>query len=235
MNDLMQPDDDPKARIDTRPYQGIAFSYSQFLPVRRLAGFKKSHQVPDEVTIHTQAFVERVGGPHVQADLDRVFSALRKAFRFKRSELQTGNATAGSGFIATPSFRYVSHFIQNSRRAAEAIWQRCVSEITAPDTLLTESFAQVFDGCFDTVDLVPIAPFDLAKLIDHIEDRDDPQLSLEYDRQLTQCDVSISSSNVKMRITENSFQIAHPKPTTTRQLLESLLAAQNTLGELSSR
>lgn len=215
--------------------KGVLLAFRQHELVRNLPGFKKTnHRVPDEVTARTQMFVGKLGGDRVRLDLDQVFDSLRTAFRFKRTELKAIEADEGAGSITTPFFRYTSCVYQNPSDASEAILQRDVSEITAPDQLLTDNFAAVFGEVFDTVEFVPTSEIDLEVLIDRIEEIDDPRVSLAYDRQLSSCEIVIKGTKAKIQVTANAFRIIHPEPQAPRILVESLFTVQNTLVDFST-
>ena len=195
--------------------------------VRNLPGYRKGdHRIPEDVNDRTQRFVGRLGGSLVAADLDHVFQSLRTGFRFKRTDLATQETDEGSGSITTPFFRYTSCVYQHPRNADEAIWQRDVSEIVDANQLLSPGFVSVFGETFDTVELVPHSAMNLEKLIDHIEDRADPRVSLSYDRNITACEIGIEGVPAKIQVTKDVFQIKHPHPSSPRRLMDSLFALQ---------
>lgn len=203
-------------------------------PVEQLAGFRKHHRVPLEVNSHTQAFIGRLAIPAIRHDLDQIFGQLRAAFRFKRKEIAASESACGEGEINTPYFRYGSAVYLNPDNASETIWQRDVSQITAPQQLLSDGFATVFDRLFDTVECTPPRPIDLVRLIDHIEARDDSNITLEYNRHFTFCELSLPSIESKIRVTQDSFRIVHPRVKTARRLLESFLQVQQSLVHFSN-
>lgn len=202
--------------------------------VRRLPGFKKkTHHVPDQVNSHTQTFVAKLAADQVREDLDRVFGELRAAFRFKRTEVQSTDWDEGSGVITTPYFRYTSSVFQDPNAADESIWQRDVSEITDTNHLLSDCFVEVFGSLFDTVEFTPPEPIDLEAIIDRVESIDDDRMWIEFDRQITFCEVAIEGHEEKIHITRESFRIVHPKAETPRKLIDSLFRVQNRLLDFS--
>ena len=215
--------------------KGVLLAFRHRELVRNLPGFKKSnHRVPDEVNARTQLFVGKLGEDRVRLDLDHVFDSLRAAFRFKRTELQAIETEEGAGSITTPFFRYTSCVYQNPSDASEAILQRDVSEIAAPDQLLTDNFAAVFGDVFDTVEFVPQSAIDLEVLIDRIEELDDPRVSLAYDRQVSCCEITIAGTKAKIQVTADAFRIIHPEPQAPRILVESFFSVQNALVDFST-
>ena len=229
------PDDDTGAPDETR-MRHVSLANRQQDSVRSWPGFKKkSHRVPEEVNSHTQSFVARLAADQVREDLDRVFRELRHAFRFKRTEIESADWDHGSGAITTPYFRYTSSVTQNPDAADMSVWQRNVSDICDSKYLLSESFAEVFGSAFDTVEFNPPEPIDLEGIIDRVESIDDDRIWIEYDRQITYCEVTLDGHDERIHITRESFRIVHPQAESPRRLVDSLLRVQNRLLDFTDR
>jgi hypothetical protein len=227
MNELIEPTDDSPDAIPGLNH--VSLARKQHEPVSRLPGFKRTHRIPMEVSEHTQAFVGRLAAERVRSDLDDVFDQLRSVFRFKRSEIESTEHACGHGEIATPYFLYQSAVVLNPRKASEAIWRRDISRIANLNQLLTDEFASVFGGLFDTVEFSPPSPIDITSVIDRVEARDDPRVSLNYNRQLSFCEIAIAGTNVKIHVTSEAFRIVHPDTETPRVLLQSLSQVQQAI------
>ena len=52
--------------------------------IRDLKGFRKGHQVPTEVSDHTQAFISRIAELDLREDLDERFDEFRRLLKFRR-------------------------------------------------------------------------------------------------------------------------------------------------------
>lgn len=220
---------------DKDRFKGVSLAARKCELVQNLQGFKKAkHRIPDEVNARTQTFVGGLGKTQVREDLDRVFASLRSAFRFKRTQLQTTETDDGAGSITTPFFRYTSCVYQNPNDASEVIWQRDISDVTEPEQILTEDFADVFGEFFDTVEFVPESQIDLERLVDVVEEIDDQRVTLEYDRNLTYCEIAIEGTAAKIHVTVESFRIVHPEPTDPRVLVSSFFEVQEALVDFSS-
>lgn len=216
-------------------FKGVLLATRSCELVQRLPGFRKSkHRVPEEVTDRTQVFVGALTADRIRDDLDSVFQLLRNAFRFKRTQMKTQETSDGAGSISTPYFRYTSCVYQNPANAAEIIWQRDVSEVTSPEQILSDEFAEVFGQAFDTVEFLPPSPINLEALIDAIEEIDDPRVRLEYDRQLTKCEVYIEGIAAKLEVTSDAFRIVHPEPSHPRTLVASFTTFQDSLVDFST-
>lgn len=223
----MSQTDPPKS---SERLQNVSLVHYQRDQVRRLPAFnKKTHKVPDEVNSRTEAFVAKIAAQPVREDLDRVFAALRSAFRFKRAEIESTDWDAGSGAITTPYFRYVSSVSQDEQVAEEVVWKRDISQITDLDQVLTENFAEAFGEVFDTVEFAPDTPIDLEEVVDRVESIEDERVWIDYDRHLTWCEVTLEDCDEKVRITQDSFRIIHGQSQSPRVLVDSLFRIQNRL------
>lgn len=227
--------DNPQDGTSTESMSGVSLVFRHRQLVRSLRGFKKSnHRIPDEITDRTQTFVGKLGATQVREDLDRVFDSLRTSFRFKRTDLKTQETDDGAGSIITPHFRYTSCVYQHSSNPDEAIWQRDVSGIANPKHLVSDEFVAVFGNAFDTVELVPPSEINLEALIDHVEARDDPRVRLQYDRQLTNCEMVIDGMNADIHVTRDAFRIVHAEPSSPRVLADSFFSVRMALADFST-
>ncbi len=55
--------------------------------IRDLKGFRKGHQVPSDVSEHTQSFVGRIAEEDLRLDLDERFEEFRRLLKFRRVEI----------------------------------------------------------------------------------------------------------------------------------------------------
>ena len=229
MNRLTRATGDGSRNIK-EPFRYVSLVVETRSPIEHLPGFhKKTHRLPDQVTAQTQDFVARLGGRLVVDELDATYAALKAAFRFKRTEMKSHDPQDGFGSILTPHFRYTCTVSQHPTNAGEAIWRRDISEIVSPDQLLSSQFGTVFDGVFDTVEFLPEKPVDLELFIDRIEEVDDARVTVDYDRQITFCTIAIDGSDCRIHVTEGELQIVHPRPTSTRSLVQSLFEVQDVI------
>jgi len=232
MSDLSRKQQAEHPKIDR--LKGVSLVIRKSELVQRLSNFQKSkHRVPDEINDRSQRFVGALSSDQIRNDLDAVFQMLRVAFRFKRTQMQTHETDDGAGSITTPYFRYTSCVYQNPANAAELVWQRDISDVNVPEEILSEQFAEVFGQVFDTVEFIPNSPIDLEKLVDTLEDIDDDRVRLEYDRQLTYCEVYLDGNPAKLQVTSEAFRIVHPDPTQPSDLVSSFFEFQDALVDFS--
>ncbi|MBX9584464.1 MAG: hypothetical protein K2X87_29535, partial [Gemmataceae bacterium] len=70
--------------------------------VKDLAGFRKTHTLPERANDWARKYVNRIAQPDIKADLDNVFDAVREQFGYKRKDLDVSAERDGLGFIRTP-------------------------------------------------------------------------------------------------------------------------------------
>ena len=166
-------------RRDTGLIASITLARQQAGRIRDLKGFRKGHQIPADVSEHSQSFVGRIAEEDLRQDLDERFEEFRRQLKFKRVDISVTDPTCGVGQISTPWFGYQVSVIHDAADATAVIWRRQLSEFRQIDKLDSPELAAVFGTTFDTVELSPPAAIDIAALIDHIEDEADERISLE--------------------------------------------------------
>ncbi len=227
MNELAEPSDDEYSPVQLH---GVSFVVRQQSPIRALPGFTKSkHRVPDAYDRQSQGFVERLGSQLIRDDLDLTFTRLRDAFGFKRRDLKATDSDEGFGTITTPYFLYSSCVFQSPEDIDEAVWQRDLSQIVAPQFLIEDACNRVFARTFDIVEFSPPAAIDLEKLIDHIEELPDDRVKADYDRNISFCNIVVKGSSAIIRVTRDAFQIVHAEPSELRLLVTSIRDVQRDL------
>jgi hypothetical protein len=70
--------------------------------VRDLKGFRKGHQIPSDVSEHTQSFVGRIAEDDLRLDLDERFDEFRRLLGFRRVEILVTDPASGAGQITRP-------------------------------------------------------------------------------------------------------------------------------------
>lgn len=195
--------------------------------VRDLKGFRKSHQVPSEVNEHTNSFVGRIAAEDISQDLESRFSDFRKLLKLKRFDLQVSEPDAGVGMIATPWFDYLVRATVSPDDAAEVLWRRQVAEFRQPLELFAAGFSSVFGNLFDTVELEPAAPIDLAAFIDQIEERAVETIGIDYDRNTTWCHINLSGVMGQVRLTSDRVSLVLAQPQPPARLLEAFLQVRS--------
>lgn len=197
--------------------------------IRTFSAFKKGYRLPDRVSHAAEAFVAKIAGDDIASDVQRVFAALKQAFRFKRADLQVSSVGDGTATIVTPLFNYSIVAALDPADPSQVTIRRSVDAIKDAKAVLSEKFATVFPNVFDTLQFEPPQRLDLAEIIDRLEEQDDPRISLDYDPGLTWCNVNLAGLDGVIRMTERSIAIVHAKPQPPRNLLQSFFALQQRL------
>ena len=200
--------------------------------VRDLKGFRKGHQIPTDVSDHTQSFVGRIAEEDLRQDLDERFEEFRRQLKFKRVEISVTDPLSGVGQISTPWFDYHVSAIHDVNDATSVIWRRQLSEFRQIDKLDSAELTSVFGTTFDTVELSPPAVIDVAALIDQIEVEADDRISLEYDRQTTWCAVSIRGIAGHMKFTSDRIALFIHQAQPPGKLLDAFFKVRSRISEI---
>ncbi len=204
----------------------LSFSVQEQESLTRLSGWKKSHRVPDRYTDSTRSFASSCASKDLEEDLDSVFEGLKKAFAFARRDIVVSQPGDGTGTIITPYFNYSVHVELNADDLDEVIWTRTVDSIKAPEQISTDAFAEVFDDVFDTLEFSLPQWIKIEDFIDAVEAAKNPDVTLDYDRDATYCDIHISGANGKLRLSSNQLSLSFGVPTGTAKLIESFVATR---------
>jgi hypothetical protein len=202
----------------------------QRLRIRDLKGFRKSHQIPTEINDHTNSFVGRVAADDLNEELNVRFDEFRKALKLKRTELTVQDPEAGTASITAPYFLYQITARQAEDDAATAVIRRQLGQIRDADSLKGSACAVVFGSAFDTVEYTPAHRLDLASFVDDFEDRQVTGATLDYDRQLTWCQLVIPGAKGFLRMTADVISVVLTQPQPPETLLATFLAFYGRVG-----
>ena len=200
--------------------------------IRDLKGFRKGHQIPADVSEHTQSFVGRIAEEDLRQDLDARFEEFRRQLKFRRVEISVTDPLSGVGQISTPWFDYQVSVIHDANDATGVIWRRQLSEFRQIDKLDSAELTAVFGTTFDTGELSPPAAIDIAALIDHVEDEADERISLDYDRQATWCTVTIRGIAGQMKFTSERVALVIHQAQPPGKLLDSFFQVRTRINEI---
>ncbi|MEX1039544.1 MAG: hypothetical protein WDZ51_02865 [Pirellulaceae bacterium] len=204
--------------------------------VKELAGFRKSHRVPEQVDEQAERMIGEIASGEISEQLDRMFAQLREAFRFKRKEIEATDPEGGVGSIVTPYFTYSVAITLQEDDPSRVVWHYAVESITEPKQITSEAFETCFEAAFNTVELRASQPIDLEAVIDQVEDQDDPRISLDYDRAITYCNLQIEGLPDIITLTPEAFSLTHPEAQSPKVLLATLRQIQQAaLGEVDPR
>ena len=102
-----------------------------------------------------------------------------------------------------------------------------------PESLFSSEFATVFGSLFDTVEFEPPDSIDMEQFIDHLEDRADEDLVLEYDRTATWCLLTTERIPGQLQVTPERISLTTPQPELPAQLLQSFFDYRTCLDRIN--
>lgn len=196
------------------------------VPVKQLDGFQKHHRVPTSAGESDQRFVIDITQSQLDADLQEVFTALRKSFGLKRKEISVDGPADGGGIITTDFFNYEIHVALDQSEPSSVVWRRAITEIGEPARVFAGPFEQVFGKQFSVLELLTHQPLHLEAIVDHIEDAELDTVNLDYDKDLTWCEVKHADALTSVVMREDSIRVISHKPVSPQELLESFWEIQ---------
>ncbi|MFT5301171.1 MAG: hypothetical protein ACI814_001956 [Mariniblastus sp.] len=198
-------------------------------PYKQLAAFAKHHRVPTTCSDSDHRYLADLAESDIDADLQEVFSALRKSFGLKRKEISVDGPSDGGGVITTPFFNYEIQVILNPEDPSKVIWRRMITGISEPARVFAGPFEDVFGNRFTILEVNLADPLDLEAIVDHIEDIDIETVKIDYDKDLTWCEIKFTDSTSVVMINAESIRVISRREIAPIQLLESFSRIQSDL------
>ncbi len=208
--------------LDPGRMRRVVFRAESAGRVKDLAGFRKSHSLPDRANDWARKYVNRIAQPDIKADLDQTFDAVREAFGYKRKDLDVSAERDGLGFLRTPDFEYTVAVEVNPDDPAEVIWRREVGRLADPGFVRSEGFADVFGGRFDRLVFEFAAPVDVAEFVDRIEDAPPEGVKVSVASGSDAAEVRLAGFAGRVRVSRAAVTI-EGRPGAGTSLLEQFL------------
>ena len=197
--------------------------------VRKLDGFEKHHEVPNVVNHRALEWLDRLTRPQLDAKIDSVFSALRKAYGFKRRQLSVHGPHDRHAVIETPFFNYESSVELDANNPEFVLWASEVNHIREIEYLVSPEFESCFPGLGWTLEVAVEEPLELAEIVDRVEDKAEAGFSIDYDKDLSWCEIQIPDCRATLRATPDSINVSHATDSSPRKLLLYLVQFQTHL------
>ncbi|MEL7499797.1 MAG: hypothetical protein AAFN77_19495 [Planctomycetota bacterium] len=210
---------------ETSPLK-IRFIERRSEPVKHLPGFQKHHRVPTAASPNDQRFIVSLAEPLLDNDLQDKFSSLRKAFGLKRKEISVDGPFEGTGIVATPFFEYRIVVELDESTPSRVLFTRTIENIGEPARIVAAPFETVFENMFSEMEVVTESTLDLEAIVDAIEDAESAEVSIDYDKDLTWCEIQLINSASTVIVKPNSIVVSSAKETTPQQLLELFVDIQ---------
>ncbi|MBX9627572.1 MAG: hypothetical protein K2X82_27475 [Gemmataceae bacterium] len=209
--------------LDPTRMRRVVFRAESRGRVKDLAGFHKTHSVPDRANEWARKYVNRVAQPDIKADLDNVFDAVREQFGYKRKDLDVSAERDGLGFVRTPDFEYTLTVHVDPDDPAEVIWRREVGRLSDPGFVRSEGFAAIFGTLFDKLVFEFAVPVDVAEFVDRIEEDPPEGVKVSVASGAEAAAVKLAGFGGRITVTRTAVEI-EGRAGATAGLLDQFLA-----------
>lgn len=194
--------------------------------IKSLRGFQKHHRLPTSNSPRDLRYLYELAEPELDQDLQTVFAALRKSYGLKRKEISVDGPFEGGGVISTPFFKYEIQVSFEPTNLSRIVWRRSIGDITEPSRVFSGPFESVFGQRFTVLEITTHAALDLESIVDHIEDAESDSVSVDYDKDLTWCEIQIVDSIISVIIEPDSIRVTSRREIPPVDLLESFIEIQ---------
>jgi len=194
--------------------------------IKQLDGFQKHHRVPTTCNETDKRFLADITQRQLNSDLQEIFASLRKSYGLKRKQISVVGPADGGGVISTEFFNYEIHVAHDESDPSRIVWRRSITEIGEPARVFAGPFEQVFGKRFSVLEIVTQQALDLESIVDHIEDTELETVSVDYDKDLTWCEIQLLDSTTSVVIREDAIQVISRREVSPQELLESFFEIQ---------
>lgn len=216
-------------KMDTKPApieNAFLFATKTF-PIRQLPGFDKRFQMPTTIDQRTLNWIGDLTESQLDAELQNVLDKFRAQFKFKRRQMDIQGPIERRIGIETPYFNFGLTIDIAPEDLSQIIWRREINQIRDARKIVSLEFEACFKDVRWQLEVNCDEPFVIVDLIDRIEDLDDDDISVDYDKGLTWCKVKLSETDATLQIFQNRFNISHDKGLSPRELIEALSVFQS--------
>jgi hypothetical protein len=209
--------------LDPGRMKRVVFRTESVGKVKDLAGYRKTHSLPDRANEWARKYVNRVAAADIKADLDTVFDMIREQFGYKRKDLDVSAERDGLGFIRTPEFEYTVSLTVNPDEPTEVIWRREVSRLSGPDFVRSQGFQAVFGSMFDRLVFEFDVPVNVAEFVDQIEESPPEGVKIGLASDANAAEITLAGFAGKVTVKPDAVTI-HGRTGASASLLEQFLA-----------
>jgi hypothetical protein len=209
--------------LDPGRMKRVAFRAENIGKIKDLAGYRKTHSLPDRANEWARKYVARIAAADIKADLDNTFDMVREQFGYKRKDLDVSAERDGMGYIRTPDFEYTVSVIVNPDEPTEVIWRREIGRLSGPEFVRSEGFQAVFGSMFDRLVFEFALPVDVAEFVDRIEDSPPEGVKVGVASDANEAEIVLAGVAGKVTVTPESV-IIQGRPGSSANLLEQFLA-----------
>jgi len=87
-------------------------------------------------------------------------------------------------------------------------------------------FDEVFGRQFLVLEILTRQSLDLEAIVDHIEELESDSIDVDYDKDLTWCELNVLNSTTSVRLSDSCIRVVSRQDVTPKELLESFLEIQ---------
>ena len=193
--------------LDPARMKRVVFRSETIGKVKELAGYRKSHSLPDRANDWARKYVHRIAHADIKTDLDQLFEAIRDQFGYKRKDLDVSAERDGLGFIRTPDFEYTITIEVNADDPTEVVWRREVGRLSDPALVRSEAFAAVFGAIMNRLVFEFAIPVDVADFVDRIEETPLEGVKVTVDSDSDAAEVRLAGMPGRISVTRESVEI----------------------------
>ena len=208
--------------LDPGRMKRVAFRAESSGKIKDLAGYRKTHNMPDRVNEWARKYVNRAAVADIKADLDNTFDMVREQFGYKRKDLDVSAERDGMGYIRTPDFEYTVTVAVNPDDLTEVIWQREIGRLSGPEFVRSAGFKAVFGVMFDRLVFEFAQSVDVADFVDQIEESPPEGVKVNVASDANEAEIALAGFAGKVVVTPESVVILGQRGSST-SLLEQFL------------
>jgi hypothetical protein len=209
--------------LDPTRMKRVVFRSESAGRVKDLAGFRKTHTLPDRANEWARKYVSRIAAADIKADLDNTFDMVREQFGYKRKDIDVSAERDGMGFIRTPDFEYTVSLAVNPDEPTEVIWRREIGRLSGPEFVRSPGFRAIFGTMFDRLVFEFAVPVDVAEFVDRIEDAPPEGVKVGVASDANIAEVALAGFAGKVTVTPEAVTI-EGRAGDSATLLEQFLA-----------
>ncbi len=210
---------------------GLSFRGERRGTVKSLSGFTSSHRVPTEVSERTQAFVAQLAEKDLVAELEYMHRRLRDELKLKRKDLEIIPPAQGVGSIVSQGFAYTVSIGLAEDQPGELIWFYELSDLKDLTLIRSRGMGRAFEERFTSLRFSPPREIKIADVVDRIETLDNDKIRLDYDINLTGCQLQIPGFQARIEITPWEIACVFLKSQSPTKLLQAFAQLKSIMGE----
>ncbi len=172
--------------------------------MRKLAGYQKSHHVPDGHHAAAQAFVRKIGQDNVKDATDRLYADIRSLFGYKRKEFAY-TCEDGFGAIKTPDFDLQIHVDQCPDDPKNYVLTTEIVALHTPNIAHDDRFHACFTHHCETLVVDFHGSINIDDKIDAIEAIPEIADCLEYEPDGSAFELKLPALDLHIAVTESAI------------------------------